>query len=140
MALAEGEEGTGTGSIDYAEVTSCMTVTCLLEDGSAVGGHLSLQRKAGKHDSTEVLPAMQTLIGGKKVTSVVLAGQMDLWNPAYLQKPAISDAGENNHDPALSGDSMWSAIFDAFSLDLDEVKTEQKTLNGSFTITPTPPV
>ena len=138
MALEEGEEGTGNGSIDYGGVTSCMTVTCLLADGSTVGGHLSLQRHPGKHDSTEVLPAMQTLIGGKKITSVVLAGQMDLWNPAYLQLPAMKDNGEGNYQPPLAGDSMWSAIFDFFRLDLDDVKTEQQTINGSFTITPNP--
>lgn len=44
MGLAEGVVGTGAPGegIDYDEVSSCLTVTCLLADGTTVGGHLSL--------------------------------------------------------------------------------------------------
>src|SRR5580704_15847843 len=113
MGLGEGEVGTGAGSIDYDGVTSCLTVTCLLADGSTVGGHLSLQRASGKLDSTEVLPAMRSLIGGKAITSVVIAGQTYRWNPAFLNLPLMTDAGDSNYTVVPERDSMWSAVGDA---------------------------
>jgi hypothetical protein len=140
MALAEGEVGTGSGSIEYSGVTSCLTVTCLLEDGSTVGGHLSLQRVAGKLDSTEVLPQMASQIGGKKIVSVVLAGQLDRWNPAFLTKPLYADDGTNNYGDAVPGrDSMWSGVQAALGFGYDDVQFDTQDKNDSFTITPQRP-
>lgn len=103
MALGEGEVGTGGAEgIEYAAVTSCLTVTCLLDDGTHVGGHLSLMRAAGALASDEVLPAMCSLIPTDRTTTAVhLAGMLDTWNSAYLTTPLFGDNGEV--DPVYIG-------------------------------------
>jgi hypothetical protein len=139
MPLSEGQIGSGqSGSgIDYSGVTSCLTVTCLLDDGSYVGGHLSLLKV--EKDSTEVLPAMKDLIGARKVTKVVVAGQLDTWNPAYFTKPLYDEEMKSNYlgeapdtGQLHSADTSY-AIANALGTDAP-VTTESR--EGSFTITP----
>jgi hypothetical protein len=139
MPLSEGQVGTGqSGSgIEYSGVTSCLTVTCLLDDGSYVGGHLSLQQV--EKDSTEVLPAMKDLIAGRKVTKVVVAGQLDTWNPAYFNRPLYNANMESNYlteaptTGQLNSADTSSAIANALGTDAP-MTTE--TREGRFTITP----
>jgi hypothetical protein len=139
MPLSEGQIGTGqSGSgVEYTGVTSCLTVTCLLDDGSYVGGHLSLQKV--EKDSTEVLPAMKDLIGGRKVSKVIVAGQLETWNPAYFTKPLYNNNMESNYlseapdTGQLQSADTSSAITNALGTDAP-VSTE--TREGSFTITP----
>jgi hypothetical protein len=137
MALAEGEVGTGTGTIEYSGVSSCLTVTCLLDDGTTVGGHLSLLRVSGKLDSTEVLPKMKELIGSKPVTGVAIVGKLDTWNPAYFDKPLFKDDGERNYESDLERDSVLGAVAEKLGLDTYNITVEDRT--GSFTITPPAP-
>ena len=102
MAVEEGQVDTGAAGegISYSGVTSCLTVTCLIEDGGYVGGHLSLIKK--NINSAEVLPAMKQLIAGRGVAKVHLQGQLDMWNPQYFVIPLTSDTGESNYPDAGS--------------------------------------
>jgi hypothetical protein len=139
MPLGEGEVGSGHGSIDYAAVTSCLTVTCLLDDGSCVGGHLSLMRKAGALDSTEVLPAMVSLIPQDRTVLLIhLAGELATWNPGYFTTPLMDDAGESNYKDQPNGQlpegDCSADVAAAFGVDASVVSSEDQT--GAFTITP----
>jgi len=137
MGLGEGEVGKGDAGagIEYASVTSCLTVTCLLDDGSYVGGHLSLM-KVGL-DSTQVLPAMKDLIGNHQVTKIAIAGQLDTWNPAYFSKTLYnSDMGSNYLDQApdtgqLASADTSSAVASALG---SSAPTTTESKEGSFTI------
>jgi hypothetical protein len=94
MLLSEGQVWTGQsgGGTDYSGVASCLTVTCLPDDGSYVGGHLRLLKV--EKDSTGVLLAMQDLIGGRKVSKVVVAGQLDTVEPGLLHQIAVQREDE----------------------------------------------
>jgi hypothetical protein len=138
MPLGEGEVGTGQTGITYSTVTSCLTVTCRMDDGTYVGGHLSLTPTGGGQVSTEVLPAMVQEFQGRKVTAVKLVGQEDLWNPLFLDetpetvgaaggKGVMTAAGE-----IIPGD-MEQAIRAKLGLDAT-VNVTQETRNGDFTI------
>ena len=74
-------------SIKYPSVTSCMTITCELEDGEKVGGHAFLFGRTG----ADFIAAMKTEIGGTKVIKVIAQGEgarckgysssFGCWNP-----------------------------------------------------------
>jgi hypothetical protein len=133
MALDEGDVGEGTGSIEYGGVSSCLTVTCLLEDGTTVGGHLSLMKKT--RDSSEVLPAMKDLIKGRKVTKIHLAGVLDCWNPRYLTTPLFNSSGDSNYASEggqLASEDMSDAVKSGLGADGAVVTSEEK--EGAFTI------
>jgi hypothetical protein len=135
MALGEGEVGTGTGSIDYASVTSCLAITCLLEDGTTVGGHLSLFKASGALASNEVLPAMKELIGGRTVKKIVIAGELDTWNPAYFDLPLFDDQGQPNYQGEQQAYDVSGSV--GSRLGALDALTELVPRNGTFTITPT---
>jgi hypothetical protein len=133
MALAEGDVGeSDNGKIEYSGVSSCVTVTCLLADGHAVGGHLSLM-KVNKA-SNEVLPAMKDKVSGREIKKIHIAGDLNSWSPSYLKTPLFD------------GDKMAAYYAEngqpgAFDLDDDvkeelgagcSVSSENKT--GGFTI------
>jgi hypothetical protein len=138
MPLGEGEVGTGQTGIAYTTVTSCLTVTCLMDDGSYVGGHLSLTPTGGGRVSTEVLPAMVQEFQGKKVAAVKLVGQKDLWNPLFLDETpevvgAAGGKGVITDKGAIVPGDMEQAIRTKLGLDAS-VNVTQETQNGDFTI------
>jgi hypothetical protein len=139
MSVDEGEVGQGAAGegIDYGAVTSCMTVTLVLDDGSYVGGHLSLLIPQGALDSTSVLPAMANLVGGRQVTWVHLAGQSDTWNTAYLDDPLFQGTGEGStQNPAypnqLASNDLSGTICGYFGVDTSICSQEDR--EGAFTI------
>jgi hypothetical protein len=136
MALAEGEVGTGEGSIEYSAVTSCLTITCLLDDAAKthVGGHASLMRKGDHYGSTEILDRMSEKIPGERtVIKILIAGALGSWHPDFLtDTPYIDDLGNKNYDPVQIG-PCDSEVASHFGVDSGVVTSENK--EGGFTIT-----
>jgi hypothetical protein len=134
MGLAEGQIGVGAvgEGITYDGVSSCLTVTCLLEDGTYVGGHLSLQKQGSGLDSTEVLPAMKQLIGCQKPMKVTISGVLDQWSPAFFDLPFISASGDFNYGEDVSvGDTSYAVLS---ALDASGATVEQNTATGTFNV------
>ncbi len=131
MSLAEGEVDEATGGIEFAGVDSCLCITVLLEDGTTVvGGHASLQTVRGKLPSNEILGKMKEKVGGRKMISVVLAGDVGGWDDAYLTdkpyldaKPETEGAEEPspNYTSGASG-SVWSSVCEKLDIDIDEAR------------------
>jgi hypothetical protein len=133
MGLAEGEVGKGADGIEYDGVDSCLTVTVELEDGSYVGGHLSLYKAGSGLDSTQVLGAMKDLIAGAKATGVKLAGQLSTWNPIFLDHTIESgEAGGAFKGDFIDEKDMKDAVLDKLGLSGTSVSSEDKT--GSFKV------
>jgi len=61
--------------VNFGGVTSCMTLTCVLADGSKVAGHLSQANYVG------VIPGMLAGIAGRTVNKVIAAGTFGAWTP-----------------------------------------------------------
>jgi hypothetical protein len=144
MSVDEGQvDEAGPEGIEYGAVTSCMTVTCLLDDGNHVGGHLSLTIPDGRYDSASVLPAMWGLIGSRAVVLVHLAGNSDMWSPSYLTEPQWKGSGETadlnpfyTEQPPV--EDLGPTIFQYFGVDPSVCTQEYR--EGAFTITLTAPV
>ena len=139
MSVDEGQvDEAGPEGIEYGAVTSCMTVTGLLDDGRHVGGHLSLTIPDGRYDSASVLPAMWGLVGGRTVVRVHLAGNGDMWSPSYLTEPQWVGSGESavpnpyyTDQPPL--EDLGPTIFQYFNVDPSVCTQEYR--EGAFTIT-----
>ncbi|MET9821666.1 MULTISPECIES: hypothetical protein [Streptomyces] len=87
QTVAEGEVksvGPG-GTITYPSVTSCLTITVYLRDGSKVGGHASLLQMSGGMYSDQILPAIRSQVGEGRVEKIDVSGAVSAWNPAYLR-------------------------------------------------------
>ncbi|MGW8329469.1 eCIS core domain-containing protein [Streptomyces sp. NPDC055897] len=113
-SIAEGqvdEVGPG-GTITYPSVTSCLTITVLLRDGGKVGGHASLFRAEGGMYSDQILGAIKSRVGKRRVESVTVRGAVSSWNPQYLVK-AIERSDTpppQTDDPAGVGDVVATAL------------------------------
>lgn len=75
-------------TINFGAVTSCMTITCLLDDGSKVAAHLV--QFGGSPDKT--LMALKAAVQGKTVTKVVAMGDGDSWGPTLQTSEQITAA------------------------------------------------
>ncbi len=137
MAVGEGEVDTSVkdAGVEYSGVDTCFTVTCLLEDGSYVGGHIALMVPGGKLDSSQVLGDMKGRFGGQKVTKVHIAGALENWNPAYLRDPFFIGDDFNTAkypEPPSQGD-VTDEVRSQLGLDGGTAfTTEQK--KGPFTV------
>lgn len=134
MALEEGQVGRADGEIEYSAVTSCLTITCLLDDAARthVGGHASLMRKGNNYGSTEILGRMSDLIPGGSVLKVHIAGALGSWHPDYLlDTPYIDDEGNKNYDQVQIG-PCESDVAAHFGVNVGVVTSENK--EGGFTI------
>lgn len=133
MGLGEGKVGPGEDGITYDGVDSCLTVTVELKDGGFVGGHLSLYKASDGLDSTQVLGALKDLIGGAKVVSVMIYGQLSTWNPVFLDKTIESgEAGAAFNGDFVEEKDMKDAVLDKLGLSGTPVRSGDKT--GTFTI------
>ncbi len=139
MSVDEGEVGeAGEEGIEYGAVTSCLTVTCLMDDGSHIGGHLSLVIPPGRLDSSLVLTSMRSMFGARSPIMVHIAGQLDLWNSRYLREPLMTGEGEAAtlntaaYTGQLAADDVTGEI--RSQLGAAAITPTTETRNGSFTI------
>ncbi|WP_443041626.1 eCIS core domain-containing protein [Streptomyces sp. B21-083] len=115
VSIAEGEVdevGPG-GTITYPSVTSCLTITVYLRDGGKVGGHASLYQVPGGLYSDQILPAIKSRVGKRRVESVSVRGAVSSWNPKYLTKAIerYSEAPpEQTNDPKGVGAVVANAL------------------------------
>lgn len=77
VLCSEGQHVTAAPNqgVNFGGVTSCMTLTCILADGSKVAGHLSQANYVG------VVPGMLVGIAGRTVSKVIAAGTFGAWTP-----------------------------------------------------------
>jgi hypothetical protein len=139
MGLAEGQVGTGEGSIEFDGISSCLSITCLLDDDehTHVGGHASLMRKDDALRSTEIMAAMSAQIpSDRKVLKVHLAGVLGSWHPDYLTaKPLYGDDKEQNYDSVQIGDCD-SVVAAHFGVSTDVVTSKSEEGNVKVELTP----
>ncbi|MFF4403499.1 hypothetical protein ACFY2W_21145 [Streptomyces sp. NPDC001262] len=91
------ETGPG-GTIVYPSVTSCLTVTVRLRDGSKVGAHASLFQVPGAYRSDAILAAVKQRVGARAVRAVEVRGAVGAWDPGYFTK-AIEAYGDGEAVP-----------------------------------------
>ncbi|MBB4893624.1 hypothetical protein FHS39_002655 [Streptomyces olivoverticillatus] len=91
------ETGPG-GTIVYPSVTSCLTITVRLRDGSKVGAHASLFQVPGELRSDEILAAVKRRMARRPVAAVEVRGAVGAWYPGYFTK-AIESYGEGESVP-----------------------------------------
>ncbi|MEU9130552.1 hypothetical protein AB0D08_21045 [Kitasatospora sp. NPDC048540] len=143
--LAEGEVGEfGISGVPYAAVTTCLTVTCLLDDGNHVGGHLSLQRSGTALASDEVLPAMKGIVGSRRIVRMHLAGVLDSWSSDFLDVPYMDAQGvieiyQGGVQPT-DGNSLFWDIYSRVEPEPDDDAWEWLppsfvNMTGAFTVT-----
>ncbi|MFI1577580.1 hypothetical protein [Embleya sp. NPDC020630] len=120
LLITEGAaSGTPAGTeIDYGHVDSCLTVTCHLDAGRMVGGHLALYASTEnvaaseplQLDSNLVLPRMLVLIGKSAVQRLDVIGAQG-WGTELLDKSGCSDFLHQGKEWAESTlDEMAKAI------------------------------
>src|SRR5262245_29488105 len=80
-------------------VSSCLTVTCFFADGSRVGAHFSLLDGGDCGDSVKTWSSFTNRLSGTPVR-VLVAGQLDMWNPTYLTKTPFSKLGGDTAIPS----------------------------------------
>jgi hypothetical protein len=77
---------------------------------------------------------MKTLIAGKNVTKVTIAGVLDQWSPAFFDKPFIGEDDNFNYGPDLRvGDTSDKVLTE---LGVSGATVEQRTDTGTFNIKP----
>jgi len=124
----------------YPSVTSCLTITCLLEDAERthLGGHASLQQKEGKLPSTKILPEMVALKpADKAVVAIRLAGALSAWNSSYLTSQVAIETDGTRNQPTGDADCK-GAVAAAFGVSTDIVTTRD-TPDGDVTVELTGP-
>lgn len=70
------EAASGQG-INFGAVTSCMTVTCILADGSKVAGH------AWQFGYDHILSSIKSKLSGRTVSEILVAGVGGVWTPDF---------------------------------------------------------
>ena len=85
--LKEGELGFAKGSeqLEYPSVTSCLTFTCVTEDGGKWGAHMSIKQCGDglpHHVLLQTLRSeMSTAKAITKVKNVLVVGALGFWTP-----------------------------------------------------------
>ena len=108
VKCSEGDvvEAAPTQGIDFGGVTSCMTLTCILSDGSKVAGH------AWQFGYEHILSDMQTLLSGKTVSRILIAGVGGAWTPDFKSQATILERFKERNDIPESAEVMehmgWS--------------------------------
>jgi hypothetical protein len=79
VKISEGEVKTGSANakMDFGGVTTCMTITCILEDGTKVSAHEALLKRV----PGTAFKALKDKIGGAKVKKVIASGGANYWTP-----------------------------------------------------------
>jgi hypothetical protein len=106
-------------------VSSCLTVTCFFADGSRLDGRFSLLEGGELGDSVTAWASFTRGLGAKPVR-VLVAGQLDMWNPTYLTKTPFSKQGQD----AARGSDVKKTIEEATGC--KDIQTMTK--NGEITI------
>lgn len=110
--ISEDHVGTAAAAdtINFGAVTSCMTITCLLDDGSKVAAHL-----VQEGSPTKTFLALKAALQGKTVSKVAAVGDGASWGPKLKTSgeiiSAVSDKSymeqlawmEDNRDKYISG-------------------------------------
>jgi hypothetical protein len=68
-------EAPRTQGVDFGSVTSCMTITCLLDDGHKVAAHDAVFERVTPH----IFTALKQKIGSRTVSKVLAAGAGSCW-------------------------------------------------------------
>ncbi len=87
-------EASGTQGIDFGGVTSCMTITCILNDGTKVAAHDAIWLRVAPH----IFKAILGKINSRKITKVIAAGAGSCWTPQMNSQQNLSDTLSKN-DP-----------------------------------------
>jgi hypothetical protein len=99
--LAEGDTTLAptNRAIEYTGVTSCMTLTLIYSDGTASGGHASLQLPPNKPTAKtvdQIVDELNRQATGKQVSKLIIAGELEIWEEnlemsatRYQNLPAI---------------------------------------------------
>lgn len=115
--------------IRYGAVTSCMTVTCYLDDGRKAGAHMVLVTGDGAQlASHQILSALRGRLDGK-VGKVELIGDFESWQTKYLKLPAFEGGYDLPDDPR----PLKDAILEELGLSGTPVETRQHA-EGDLTL------
>ncbi|MER5974799.1 hypothetical protein ABT112_34775 [Streptomyces sp. NPDC002055] len=104
LRLTEGQVGEVRpgGTLLYPSVTSCLTVTVRLADGTKVGAHASLFQVPGEYRSDRILAAVKDRTGARAVRAVEVRGAVGAWEPSYFTR-AIESYAEGEQVPLPAG-------------------------------------
>jgi hypothetical protein len=91
---SEGEvkEAKPDDDIDFGAVTSCMTITCILEDGGKVAAHDAIYQRVSPH----IFEALKRKLDNRKVARVVAAGSGSCWTPEMQSQAELADSFQRN--------------------------------------------
>jgi hypothetical protein len=133
VKCAEGEVKTAAKDeeVDFGGVTSCMTITCVLEDGRKVSAHEGLEKRV----SGGAYSALKAAIGTQKVVKVLAAGGGNYWSPNLETSGQI--IGDTTHlsflqEQELLERSRSKLIVGAKSKFVAKLKSEFGTDDASF--------
>jgi hypothetical protein len=96
-----------TEGIDFGGVTSCMTITCILTDGSKVAAHDAVYKRVKPHIIYVLKAKMKFL--GKKAERVIAAGAGSAWTPS-MQSQTELFGGMARADPSVKNLSDLQAL------------------------------
>ena len=86
-----------SGTLEYSNLTSCMTVTCICSDGTIAGGHAVLNPYAFAY----IISQVGKLVKGKRVKHICIVG-VDTW----LNKQQLQQIHDNMSDYIWQDDSL----------------------------------
>ncbi len=90
IACNEGQlvEAPRAKGVDFGSVTSCMTITCLLDDGHKVAAHDAVFQRVTPH----IFTALKQQIGTRTVSKVLAAGAGSCWTWDMRSQADLSDS------------------------------------------------
>lgn len=62
-------------NLDFGPVSTCVTITCILSDGTRIGAHEGWQLRVGGG----AMATLKRVIGGRKLTQVIVNGVLNEW-------------------------------------------------------------
>lgn len=86
--------------IDFGGVTSCMTITCILEDGVKVAAHDGVFERVKPH----IFKALKGKLNKRSVARIVVAGSGSCWTPRMGSQQDLASSFVKN-DPKFGGKS-----------------------------------
>ena len=110
-------EGGSDDGITYPSVTSCMTITCLLDGGAKVGAHDAIFQRV----QPQVFMALKGKIGKRTVQKVRAAGSGSSWTPRMTSQVQLSEDFAKNDKTWAS--KKWSdqlAAMESFLISRNE--------------------
>ncbi|MGH9328620.1 MAG: hypothetical protein ACRD2B_18280 [Terriglobia bacterium] len=117
--------------VDFGGVTSCMTITCILEDGTKVSAHEGLEKRV----PGGAYAALKSAIGTKKVAQVLAVGGGNYWSPGLKTSgEIIGDTSNLNflQEQALLESKRGQLIVGAKQEFVAKLKSEFGTEAASF--------